>query len=303
VIGNPGQPKATVGRVNIVTTPDEQARIARMMVGEVELTRVVSTDVGAAMKTDKRFAITPVNGLQYFYLYLDAANRSGVGVLKDRRVRLAIAHAIDRDTIRKEIIPGGPEAIVQQALCIPFQIGCSSTVPLPAYDPARARALLKEAGMETGVEIELTALDRSRPVAEAISGYLSRVGIKSTIKTITFTVYTKLQGEGKFQGLVHIYGSGGIPDTGRLLDFHFNNNVRDYAHDARINEITEKSATIFDADVRNKMIQEAMDINNREAYVIPLSGAPQAFLHSSELFVPSTTLNGYGVTLNALKWK
>ncbi|MCD6074827.1 MAG: hypothetical protein K0Q70_1710, partial [Rhodospirillales bacterium] len=40
VHGNPSQPKATVGRVNIVTVPDEQARIARMMVGEVELTRV-----------------------------------------------------------------------------------------------------------------------------------------------------------------------------------------------------------------------------------------------------------------------
>ncbi len=300
---NPVQPKPTVGKIVIKSIPDEQTRIAQMLTDTVDLTRVVSTDVGAQMNADKRFAITAVNGLQYFYLYLDAADRSGVGALKDQKVRLAIAHAIDRDTIRKEIIPGGTSAYAMKAVCIPFQIGCSSTVPVPAYDPAKARALLKEAGKETGVEIELTALDRSRPVAEAISGYLSRVGIKSTIKTITFTAYTKLQAEGKFQGLAHIYGSGGVPDTGQIINFHFNNNIRDYANNARINEIANKIETMFDEGERNKLMQEAMDINNREAYVIPLSGAPQAFLHSSDLLLPSTTLNGYGITLNAVKWK
>ena len=166
-----------------------------------------------------------------------------------------------------------------------------------------AKALLKEAGYENGFDLELTALDRSRPVAEAISGYLSRVGIRSSIKTVTFTAYTKLQGDGKMQGLVHIYGSGGVPDTGQLLSFHFNNKVRDYAHDARVNAITEQAETLFDQAARNRLIQEALDINNRQAYVIPLSGAPQAFVHTKELIVPTTTLNGYGVVLGALKWK
>jgi peptide/nickel transport system substrate-binding protein len=303
VQANSAQPKATIGRVVIKSIADEQTRMAQMMVDNVELTRVVSTDVGGEMKGDKRFAITAVNGLQYFYLYLDAANRTGTGVLKDARVRQAIAHAIDRDAIRREIVPGGKDAFALKELCVPFQVGCASTVALPAYDPARARALLKEAGMEKGFDLELTALDRSRPIAEAISGYLSRVGIRSTIKTVTFTAYTKLQGEGKFQGLVHIYGSGGVPDTGQLLSFHFNNKVRDYAHDPRINEIAGQAETMSDMSARNKLIQEALDINNRQSYVIPLSGAPQAFVHIADLVVPTTTLNGYGIVLSALAWK
>ncbi len=300
---NSAQPRPTIGKIVIKSIPDEQTRIAQMLTDAVDLTRVVTTDIGTQMKADKRFSITPVNGLQYFYLYLDAADRSGVGVLKNAKVRQAIAHAIDRDAIRKEIIPGGMDAYAMTALCIPFQVGCSSSVPEPAYDPAKAKVLMSEAGHANGFDLELTALDRSRPAAEAISGYLSKIGIRATIKTITFTAYTKLQADGKFQGLVHIYGSGGVPDTGQIVNFHFNNKIRDYAHNARINEIGDKIEKLFDDVERNKLIQEAMDINNREAYVIPLSGAPQAFLHSSELFVPSTTLNGYGVTLNALKWK
>lgn len=303
VHAGPAYPRATIGRVSIRSIPDEQTRMAQMMVNNVELTRVVSTDIGGEMKTDSRFAITTVNGLQYFYLYLDAADRTGVGVLKDLRVRQAIAHAIDRDAIRKEIVPGGPNAFAMKALCIPFQVGCAASVPVAAYDPQRARALLKEAGHEKGFELELTALDRSRPVAEAISGYLSRVGIRASIKTITFTAYTKLQGDGKLQALVHIYGSGGVPDTGQILAFHFNNNVRDYAKDARLDAISEQVDSLLDQDARNKLLREGMDINNRQAYVIPLSGAPQAFVHTKDLAVPETTLNGYGIVLSALKWR
>jgi hypothetical protein len=46
-----------------------------------------------------------------------------------------------------------------------------------------------------------------------------------------------------------------------------------------------------------------LDINNRQSYVIPLSGAPQAFVHIADLVVPTTTLNGYGIVLSALAWK
>jgi peptide/nickel transport system substrate-binding protein len=303
VHANAASPRATIGRVAIRSIPDEQTRMAQMLVNNVELTRVVSTDIGAEMKADPRFAMTAVNGLQYFYLYLDAADRTGVGVLKDARVRQAIAHAIDREAIRKEIIPGGPNAFVMNALCIPFQVGCAASVPVLAYNPERARALLKEAGQEKGFELELTALDRSRPVAEAISGYLSRIGIRASIKTITFTAYTKLQGDGKLQALVHIYGSGGVPDTGQILGFHFNNNIRDYAKDAQLDAISEQADSLLDQDERNKLLRDGMDINNRQAYVIPLSGAPQAFLHTRDLVVPQTTLNGYGIVLSALKWK
>jgi peptide/nickel transport system substrate-binding protein len=303
VQANVAEPKARIERVVIKSIPDEQTRMAQMMVDNVELTRIVSTDIGADMKNDRRFTITAVNGLQYFYFYLDAAGRSGLEPLKNQKVREAIAYAIDRDAIRKLVVPGGENAFELKAVCVPFQVACASTVPLPAYDPVRAKTLLKEAGYEKGFEMELEALDRSRPEAEAIAGYLSKVGIRTSIKTITFTAYTKLQGDGKLQGLVHIYGSGGVPDTGVILNFHFNSDVRDYARDDRINAIAPQTETIFDTAERNKLITEALDINNRQVYVLPLFGAPQAFVHTAGLAIPTTTLNGYGIVLGALQWR
>ena len=129
------------------------------------------------------------------------------------------------------------------------------------------------------------------------------MGIGSTIKQVTFTAYRKLQRTGKMQGLVNIYGSGGIPDTGRVLSFHFNNPSRDYAKDARINAIAAETAISFDVAKRNALFKEALDINNRKVYVIPLGAAPQVFLHTADLAVPNTTINGYGAVVNLLKWK
>ena len=233
---------------------------------------------------------------------MDAANRSGIGFLKDERVRLAMAHAIDRDAIRREIVPGG-NAFALDQLCVPIQVGCAATTKPPAYDPARAKALMKEAGLENGFDIEITTLDRSRPISEAISGYLAKIGIRATIKTVTLPVYGKLQAEGKFQGQNYIYGSGGIPDTGQLLSFHFNNKARDYAHDAQLNDLVGKAESILDDTERNKVIAAALDINNRKVYVLPISGAPQAFVHVKDLVIPTTTLNGYGFMLNMATWK
>jgi len=299
---NKSRPVPTIKRITIRPVIEEQTRIALMLTDEVDITRVSSRDTAAAMKANAKFRVTPVNGLQYNYLYLDAADRTGIGALKKVKVRQAIAHAINRAVIKANVIVGGDGAFDLKALCIPFQTGCgSSTTPYP-YDPSKAKQLLAEAGHASGLTIELTAISRTRSVAEAISGYLRKVGVASSIKQVSFPVYRKLQRGGKLQALVNIFGSGGVPDTARVLSFHFNNKGRDYAKDARINQIAKLTTSTFDPAKRNALFSEAMDIINRQAYIIPIGAAPQVFLHSKDVAVPGTTINGYGAVINQLKW-
>lgn len=296
-------PKPSIARVTIKSIPDEQTRMAQMMVDALELTRVVSTDIGTAMKADPRFGVTTVNGLQYFFLLLDAANRSGIEVFKDARVRRAVAHAVDRDEIRKQIVPGGESSFALAQLCVPVQVGCSAGAKIPEYDPAKARALLKEAGYERGFKFELTSLDRSRPIAEAISGYLSKVGIQASINNVTLGAMAKLRAENKMNALVFIYGSGGIPDTGSVLNYHFTYEQQDFTRNERLKEISEQADALLDAAARNKLLGEALDLNSREMFVLPVSGAPQAFVFAKGLEIPKVTLSGYGLLLNQLKWQ
>ena len=125
---NKARPAPAIKRISIRPIPDEQTRIAEMLTGSVDITRVANKDIAQGMKANPKFRITSVNGLQYNYLYLDAADRTGVGFLKNLKVRQAIAHAINRGELKKSIIVGGEGAFPMKALCIPFQVGQSPIV-------------------------------------------------------------------------------------------------------------------------------------------------------------------------------
>jgi peptide/nickel transport system substrate-binding protein len=66
--------------------------------------------------------------------------------LQDPRVRQAIAHAIDRETIVNSLLPEGAEAATQ--FMPPTVDGWAEDVTTYEYDPDRARQLLQEAGVE-----------------------------------------------------------------------------------------------------------------------------------------------------------
>ncbi len=83
-------------------------------------------------------------------------------VFKDIRVRKAIIHAIDRQAMLKTVVGDG--ARVLHTLCFPAQFGCTDEgAPRYAYDPAKAKALLAEAGFPNGFEIDLVRLPRAPP--------------------------------------------------------------------------------------------------------------------------------------------
>src|SRR5690606_41840174 len=82
------------------------------------------------------------------FLSLDAAGRTGKNPLTDVRVRQAIAHAIDREAIAKNLV--GKGAAVQKSLCVPVQFGCETDVVQYEYNPEKAKQLLAEAGYPNG---------------------------------------------------------------------------------------------------------------------------------------------------------
>ena len=109
------------------------------------------------------------------YITMDRAGRSGTGKenpFYKKKVRQAVAHAIDRNAIAKELV-GGASQVIHSA-CFPTQFGCTQDVPQYAYDPAKAKKLLAEAGYPNGFSTEIMAY-RQREYTEAVMGYLDTV--------------------------------------------------------------------------------------------------------------------------------
>ena len=300
--GVPSKPAGRIENVHALPIPDIQTQVAQLVTGGLDMIHNVPKDQADNLSQDPRLAITISNGILFRYIALDAVGRTGRDDLKDVRVRRALIHAIDRDSIRRNIFAGGDAVRKMDSICKPMQIGCVFDRNPPAYDPAAARKLLKEAG-KTGLQLEITTLLEARKVAEAIAGYFRAVGVKASIKTQTFGAYRKLQRAGKIQALVHQFSSGGVPDVDALVTYYFASKARDYYGDERIKGWMKKAGSIFDVAEREKLYRMIFDRINEQVYVIPIASLPSVFLHAKDLAVDKGIINPFGAQMSRIGWK
>jgi ABC-type transport system substrate-binding protein len=113
----------------------------------------------------------------------------------DRRVRLAFNHAIDR---RAAVALANGRAVPARAILPPLVPGHDATLPVYRHDPARARALLAEAGYPAGLEVTYTTIldPLLQLVAQSIQADLAEIGVRVRIEYLTFPAYLAAVGRG-----------------------------------------------------------------------------------------------------------
>src|SRR3546814_17679864 len=90
----------------------------------------------------------------------------------------------------------GEGSTVINAACYPSQFGCEQDVKVYEYDPAKAKALLAEAGYPEGYEVDIYGY-RERHVTAAIIGNLQTVGIGANHNWVRFATFRESNFEGK----------------------------------------------------------------------------------------------------------
>ena len=143
------------------------------------------------------------------------ANQSPV--LKDKRVRQALAHALDREAIIKALY-GGRGQVLNSVVA--RQVTNAIDPGAHAYDPGRARQLLAEAGYASGFEFTLwQAIGRwsqAEEVAQVIAGYWEKVGVRAQVQTLEFGEYNRRAGRGLLKDAGYYAFVNGIWDPSYL---------------------------------------------------------------------------------------
>ena len=119
----------------------------------------------------------------------------------DSRVREAMIHAVNREAIVAVLMDGATRVSNQPAHSSAF--GYADDVQSRAYDPDRARALLREAGYGDGFSfsMEMPAGARSYPdVFQQIAADLAGVGIDLSIRLIPTAVFFENVQTGEWNG-------------------------------------------------------------------------------------------------------
>jgi len=162
-------------QVTYAIVPDTQMAMERLENGEFDLMPEVTTPLFERLASNPLTRLVKVGGLNVRFLGMQIERPS----LRDRRVREAVASAIDRGRLAAYL--GRGAMIPAQGPLPPASLGYDSQIRQPAYDLQRARALLKEAGVPSPLTLRLlynASLEMYSEVAQSLRSDLRKAGIE-----------------------------------------------------------------------------------------------------------------------------
>lgn len=276
--------KPKIKRLVFRTIPDVNTQLAELVSGGIDWAWYIPPDQAHQLASFPAVTVVNAPTFRIGFLTMDAAGTTDPkGPLTDLRVRQAINHAIDRAALAKALVGGSSEVI--SSACSPRQFGCEQDVTSYAYDPAKAKALLAEAGYGDGFAIDIYGY-RSRPVAEAIVGYLGAVGIRANLVWQQYSAVVKERRDHKAALVIDDFGSSGIADAGAPTEFYFRGAPDDQAHDSTLDGYLAEAGATTDQALRQADFSRAFKRIADQAYWAPMFTMPINYVMSADIDVP-----------------
>ena len=160
---------------------DPAARVAALLAGDIDgVPRLDAPQAVAQLQADKRFVV-------------EVGATAGKGIMTinnkkkpfdDVRVRRALMHAIDRKAFIDGVLEGFAKPIGSHFA--PTDAGYVDLTGMYPYDPEKAKALLKEAGVATPLNVTLTLPppQYARKGGEVVAAMLAKVGVIAKIENV-----------------------------------------------------------------------------------------------------------------------
>jgi len=208
-----GRPK--IDNLVYSITRDATARYAKLKTGECQVMAFPKPADLDEMKKDPQLNVLSKEGLNIGYIAFNVEKKP----FDDKRVRQALNYATNKDAILKAVYQGNGQ--VAKNPIPPILWSYNDAIKDYAYDPAKAKELLAQAGFPNGFELELWYLPVTRPynpdgkrMAEMIQADWEKVGVKAKLLTYEWAEYRKRAKGGEHQVVMFGWsGDNGDPDN------------------------------------------------------------------------------------------
>ena len=271
-------PKPAYKKLVFKGVPEESSRIAALLTGEAHVISGVPVhqrqkvvDSGKAYLTDQMGSMN--------YLGLNTYEKP----FSDVRVRRAVNHAVNRPLINKALFNG--KAILCAGPISPRTFGHNPDLEPYAYDPAKAKQLLAEAGYPDGFETRLaygTYMPQIQEQAEAIAADLAKVGIKVTLEPFERAVMWDRYKKKLHQ--MYIYFWDDAPEPDRYMYSLFHSKSRDYYYkNETVDQLLDKGRATLDPEARAKVYHELDRFLYEDAPWVYLYVIPEVFAVSNDV--------------------
>jgi peptide/nickel transport system substrate-binding protein len=219
--------------------------------------------------------------MRIVFLHFNSTDKTPIPALKDKRVRQAFAHAMDREAMLKTVV--GEGARVLHTNCFPSQFGCTdSGAPRYDYNPAKAKALLAEAGFPNGLDVDLYAY-RERHQTEAMIGYLRAVGIRANLRFMQYAAMRDAMREGKAAIAHQTWGSFSVNDVSASTPHYWGFHEDDVSRDPQVRDWLATGDSSVDPEVRKESYAKALVKIAQESYSVPMYSLPVYYAYTKDL--------------------
>jgi peptide/nickel transport system substrate-binding protein len=179
----------SIQRIVFKPVPEPFTRTAALRNGEVDLITTVPPALARELERVSGVRVQRVPSTWQIYLGLNALKKP----LADVRVRQALNHATDVDTLVRTVLDGNGRR--QEGPLTPAMFGYDASVKGYRHDPVKARRLLNDAGYPDGLEVTLDApagrYQGDKELAEALGGQWQKAGFKPKVRTAEWGTYFK----------------------------------------------------------------------------------------------------------------
>jgi len=257
--------------------PDESTRLAALKRGEVDILYSIRGALAEELRRTPGLALKPTVVQATFWLSL-VDQWDAKSPWHDQRVRLAANYAIDRAAINQAETLGFSRLT---GSIIPSSFEFYKALPVPTYDPKKARQLLAEAGYPNGFDAGEFFCDSSYAnLGEAVVNYLKAVGITMQLRPLERAAFFAQHGEKKLRNVIQASSGAFGSAATRIEGFVAAGGAYVYGSYPDIDGLFREQAT-------------EPDRKKREAYLSKL----QQLIHDKTVFAPIWELafiNGVG---------
>ncbi len=256
-----GKPKTPNVVVRIV--PDATTRVLELRRGSINFAvNAVPYDQVAPFKSSPDYKVVTSHGGPYQYICFNLKDP----ILAKKEVRQAIAHAIDRTRIVRDLLQG--YGAVTDTMLPQGHWARAENLPDFPYDPAKAKQLLDAAGFKDpdgdGPQMRFRLVMRTSTDAEVVQQMLHDVGIDMQIQSSEFTTFMEDIKNGRFQ--LYSLRRVGISDPDFYYTIFHSKSLapagqnRGYYVNPRVDQLIEQGRSTFDRTKRKAAYDEVQRI-------------------------------------------
>src|SRR5881628_2367974 len=257
----------TVKRLVMKSVPEGTTRVAMLKKGEADMAFLLDGPDAETVTRDSRLTLAATRHASAMWIEF-AEQWDPRSPWHDRRVRLAVNHALDRKAISETACLGYCPAA---GVIVPPIMDFALQVEPPLYNPQKAKQLLAEAGYPRGFDAgDFTPLPGFWTAGEAALNYLNTVGIRVKLRPMERAAFYAAWQEKKLRGLfLTAAGNSGNAAT-RLEAFVYSKGSYAYGGYPDIDELFQQQARERDPAKREAVLHRIQQLTVERVMFAPI---------------------------------